>query len=363
LEELKGLKMDLATAKLALDKIIKKSRAHLYKPIQVAEILYRDRVHGDIVLSKLESYRNPSKKWRNIISRRFVGNVSTSSQKFQDNLFEDNATPPEVLVELGKENIDKNGAVEAYVYRHLEKKFEQMILAFTYCESANPESFELEEYLNLFWQDAGLKRSIDKLYEIVVYALFSVLVDELNITVSVSIDEAKIDLLKEFEDFAEKVICISPQKPSFSTPARLFRVGVTNAAGRGVDMWANFGPAVQIKHLALDESLAQNIVESVTADRIVIVCKSSERDLILSLVNQLGWKSRIQSIITESNLIKWYDKALRGSYSHALARNLLTLLGHEISLEFPIADTTDLVNFLSVRGYDKISDEYWTISQ
>jgi len=354
--------MDLATAKSALDKVIKKSRVHLYKPIQVAEILYRNRIHGDIKLSELETYRNPSKKWRDIICRRFIGRVSTSSQKYQDDLFNKHAVPPEALVELGKENIEKNGAVEAYVYKHLEKKHQQMVLAFTYCENASPESFELEEFLNLFWKDAGLKRSIDKMYEIVVYALFSVLVDELNIKVSVHIDEDKIDLLKEFEDFAEKVICISPQKPSFSVPARVFRVGVTNAADRGLDMWANFGPAVQIKHLALDESLAQNIVESVKADRIVIVCKSSERALILSLVNQLGWKSRIQSIITESDLIKWYDKALRGSYSPALAHNLLTLLSQEIPLEFPSADNTDFINFLSDREYDKISDEYWTIS-
>lgn len=29
-------------AKAALDAVIKKSRVHLYKPIQIAEILYRD---------------------------------------------------------------------------------------------------------------------------------------------------------------------------------------------------------------------------------------------------------------------------------------------------------------------------------
>lgn len=34
-------------AKAALDNVIKKSRVHLYKPIQVAEILYRDRVYKE----------------------------------------------------------------------------------------------------------------------------------------------------------------------------------------------------------------------------------------------------------------------------------------------------------------------------
>lgn len=39
---------DVETAKLQLDTVIKKARVHLYKPIQIAEILYRDRVSGDI---------------------------------------------------------------------------------------------------------------------------------------------------------------------------------------------------------------------------------------------------------------------------------------------------------------------------
>lgn len=36
--------------KNALDRVIQKSRVHLYKPIQIAEILYRDRTVGDIDL-------------------------------------------------------------------------------------------------------------------------------------------------------------------------------------------------------------------------------------------------------------------------------------------------------------------------
>ena len=81
-------------------------------------------------------------------------------------------------------------------------------------------------------------------------------------------------------------------------------------------MWANFGPAIQIKHLSLDEKLAEKIVTTITSDRIVIVCKDSEESVIKSLLNQLGWKSRIQSIITESELITWYEKALKGSFSN-----------------------------------------------
>jgi hypothetical protein len=42
--------MDILQAKQVLDKVIAKSRVHLYKPIQIAEILHRDRTERDLVL-------------------------------------------------------------------------------------------------------------------------------------------------------------------------------------------------------------------------------------------------------------------------------------------------------------------------
>ncbi|HHF1236178.1 TPA: HaeII family restriction endonuclease, partial [Haemophilus influenzae] len=78
---------DIQVAKESLDKIIKKARVHLYKPIQIAEILYQDRVNKNINLLDKETYRNISKKWRDVICIRFLGRVSTSSAKYQDDLF------------------------------------------------------------------------------------------------------------------------------------------------------------------------------------------------------------------------------------------------------------------------------------
>ncbi len=54
--------IDRAKAKSALDKLIKKSRVHLYKPIQIAEILYQKRLNPQMDLLNLESYRTKSKK-------------------------------------------------------------------------------------------------------------------------------------------------------------------------------------------------------------------------------------------------------------------------------------------------------------
>ena len=84
--------------KLALELVIRKSRVHLYKPIQIAEILYHHRIEQGWNLNNLESYRNISKRWRDEVSLLLVGRHCTSSQKYQDNIFEANAMPPALLV-------------------------------------------------------------------------------------------------------------------------------------------------------------------------------------------------------------------------------------------------------------------------
>lgn len=352
--------MAIAEAKQALDKIITKGRVHLYKPIQIAEILYRDRTEKDIELNSLETYRTVSRKWRDVVCIRFLGRTSTSSARYQDDLFNDNAVPPELIHTLGEENRNKNGIVEAYIYRKFEDRFSQMSTALEYCKSHDNTSFNLSEFISLFWNEPGLRRSIDKIYEIIVYSLFSTLVDALEITIELSIKDDKNGLLSEFEDFTKKVLQIDSSKKSIKIPAQINRVGVTNAADRGLDMYANFGPAIQIKHLALTEELAEEIVSSVQTDRIVIVCKDSEEKIIVSLLNQLGWKSKIQSIITEAELINWYDKALTGQHSALLSSPLLNYLVNEIKVEFPATDNKDFEEFINDRGYSDLKDDYWS---
>jgi len=46
-----------------------------------------------------------------------IGQVSTSSQKFQDNLFEENAVPPSLLKQLVEVNNQFGGVVERYIYQ------------------------------------------------------------------------------------------------------------------------------------------------------------------------------------------------------------------------------------------------------
>lgn len=356
--------MNIFEAKQALDKIISKARVHLYKPIQVAEILYRDRTKGDINLSDLSTYKNASKKWRDIICLRFLGRTSTSSARYQDDVFNDNAVPPSVLEVLGIENRQNNGIVEKYIYDRFEQRFSQMSSGLNYCNTHDKNTFQVGEFINLFWKEPGLRRSIDKIYEIIVYALFSALIKSLNVKVTIESDLAKLKLLEEFSDFAERVIGLSKERSKITINARINRVGVTNAADRGLDMWANFGMAIQIKHLSLTEELAENIVSSVSSDRIVIVCKNSEEKSIVSLLTQIGWKSKIQSIITENDLILWYDKALRGVFAEEIGDKVLSMLYDEILLEFPATNCKDFNDFKHSRAYDSILlDGLWHISK
>jgi type II restriction enzyme len=351
--------MNLEEAKKALDKVIDKARVHLYKPIQIAEILYRDRVEQDINLLDITTYRNQSKKWRDIICIQFLGRTSTSSARYQDDIFNENAIPPTILEVLGQENRNTNGGVEFYIYRKFLQRFSQMSMGLDYCVTHDKWNFELNEFLALFWREAGLRRSIDKIYEIIVYALFSALVEALEVSIEISMNLERIDILREFEDFAKSVIQLTPEQTTVTLKARINRVGVTNAADRGLDMWANFGLAIQIKHLSLTEELAENIVSSVSADRIVIVCKAAEQKIIVSLLNQMGWKSKIQSIITEIELLNWYEKALRGKFSNSLGDTVLQKLADEIQVEFPTTDKREFLQFIEKRGYTKLGNHVW----
>jgi hypothetical protein len=119
--------------------------------------------------------------------------------------------------------------------------------------------------------------------------------------------------------------------------------------------------SLTLKHLSLTEELAENIVSSVSADRIVIVCKDAEQKIIISLLNQIGWKSKIQSIITESDLLRWYEKALRGSFSSSIGDGVLQRLADEIQVEFPTTDKKEFLRFVRERGYDGLDVKNWRL--
>lgn len=85
------------------------------------------------------------------------------------------------------------------------------------------------------------------------------------------INNINYTILSEFSDFAEKVLGLSEKTTETYQEAKVFRVGVTNAADRGLDMWANFGVAIQIKHISLTHKVIEDISSTISADRIIIV--------------------------------------------------------------------------------------------
>ena len=345
--------MNNQTAKKQLDTVIKKARIHLYKPIQIAEILYRDRTVGDIDLDDLETYRTLSRQWRDEVCRKFLGRTSTSSARFQDNLFDENATPPPVLRILGEINQRHNGAVEAYIYEAFKQRHSQMAGGLALVSQSDKTNFVLTDFIEIFSRDSGLKRSVDKIYEIVVYALFSTLLDALEVKIGVSIGNIENTIFQEFSDFTEKVLGLNQETPEAYHTPKVYRVGVTNAADRGLDMWANFGVAIQIKHLSLTPAMAEYISSDITADRIIIVCKECEKDVLVSVLQQFGSASRIQSVITENELEIWYERALKGESAELIGDKVMQRLENEIKVEFP--STTEFDEFFTDRGYDQLS--------
>lgn len=337
----------LATAKDALDKIISKGRVHFYKPIQIAEILYPDRNKLAVFdLDDLDSYRNASKHWRDAVTMRLVGRVSTSSQKYQDNLFEANAIPPHFLTDLAEYNRTNDGVIESYIYYRFKDRQQDVLDAFAYLENATTSGFSLGHFLSFFERRAGLKRSVDKAFEIVVYALFLALVRELKAMVTLSLDNPNDSILKDFDKFVSYVLGLQAGQHSVSVSASMFRGGVTNAAGRGLDIVTNYGPAVQVKHLSLDINMAGEIVESIAVGDIVIVCKTAEAQVIETLLAQIGLG--IRGIITQDDLEGWYTLCL-GKYPEQIGSELLKKLRDEFAREFPMLN--QLAPFLQEREY------------
>ncbi len=339
-------------AKEALDTIIRKSRVHLYKPIQIAEILFHHRTERGWSLSDLESYRNISKRWRDDISMLLVGSRSTSSQKYQDNLFEANAVLPETLARLGTINKKGKGCVEAYIYSALEVRLSSVHKVYAYIRAAKSDSFSLKELVTLFQSVPGLRRSTDKMYEILVYALFATIVRALKAQITLEIGSKDREILKDFDQFIQTVLGIDAGRTKLVLPAALHRAGVANAADSGLDMWANFGPAIQVKHLTLTPEMAEDITDGITTNKIVIVCINAEKKAIEVLLQQVGWGERIQGVVTVDDLDDWYTICLNKKYKNNLGKNLLKDVEREFAAEFPSSEK--IAPFIKERGYNKI---------
>ncbi|MGQ0793741.1 MAG: HaeII family restriction endonuclease [Deltaproteobacteria bacterium] len=221
-------------AKARLDMIINIGRVDLYTPIQIAEALRRSRLEKDIDVSKQSSFQNPSFRWRNEITRRLTGKVSTSSARYQHDVWNPTAMPPEILCALDTENKRTKGAVERYIYMRYSERQGTVARILSALETATPKTFQLAALFDLFVTDAGIRRSIDKAYEIVSHSLFETVVAGLSTTIKVSVPAKSKELLKEFADLARVLLGLDKGRLEREEIAHIYRVGVTNAADRGI---------------------------------------------------------------------------------------------------------------------------------
>jgi len=340
-------------AKERLDYIIRISRVDLYKPIQIAEVLRHSRAKGDVKPLDLNTYRNQSLKWRNQVTQRLAGKVSTSSARYQHDVWNLTAMSPDILSVLDEENRRTDGAIERYIYLRYSERQGTVTEIIAAIEAASPDSFHLDSLLHLFVTNSGIRRSIDKAYEIVTYSLFETIVTGLETKITLSVPQKNHALLKEFADLARVLLGLDANQFELEQDAHIYRVGVTNAADRGLDMWTNFGPAVQVKHLTLNENLATEIVDQVESEHIVIVCRDAEAVVIEAVLKQIGWGRRVRGIVKETNLIDWHERCLRGKFKNRLAKPLLKRLSDGFKAEFP--QTTAITEFLEERGYLELS--------
>lgn len=343
--------MAVLEAKTALDAVIRKSRVHFYKPIQIAEILYRNRL-ADLNLDSVDNYRTRSKRWRDEVSLRLVGNASSSSSRYQDNVFEENAVPPRHIASLGEFNRKTNGAVEAYIYLSMALKMSDLQDIHAYLNRAENQNFNLSELLELFSNNAGLTRSMDKVYEIVAYSLFAAIIEALEVSIKVSVDSTNEQLVEDFSDFTSKVVGISSGTIRSET-ANVFRVGATNANDGGLDLWANFGPAIQVKHFSIGPEDLQAITNGVQAAKFIVVCTDADKEIIKSILIQAGTYAKVQSVVTLSDLRAWYERAFSDQYFSIIGKKLLELLLTEFEYEFPAIQ--ELPKFIEQRDYSEQS--------
>ena len=108
----------------------------------------------------------------------------------------------------------------------------------------------------------------------------------------------------------------------------------------------------------------QPVVESISAQQIVIVSKDADKSVIQTVLTQVGLGTRVRGIIAKADLARWYDLALGPKYAADMAIPLFKSLVAEFDDEFTLADTTAIDKLTMDRGYDKLKLEgAWSVAQ
>ena len=325
--------MNKAQAFSKLANVIAISRVEMYKPIQVAEVLHAARSDSSIILDDLETYRIKSKKLRDEVTRTLFGKVSTSSAKYQDDLWADTSVPPEAMKLLGEINFQA-GSIEEYIYQSVWVKNRLLIQMRDQLEGISTRE-DIEKLFSDFDSD-GLRTSSDRLFEIFCVAVLQTDVSSMEAYLRVRTEGAG-----ENSSSVKKII---EAVTGNERRLQFARIGHTNAADAGLDIWSNFGVIVSVKNRTLDAALVTKVLEDTPIGDLVIACENYTQDAADQIASNS--QNRSVSLVTKNELMHDVERLL----SNAISRvTFLKVFISNFDHEFPRNNT--LESFMASRGY------------
>lgn len=333
----------------ALNRLIRKCRSFMYKPIQIAETLrlYREGHISDLL--DLESYRVRSRRERDKVTLLLFNKVCTSSARFQDDVFNEHAIPPRILNQLA--TLNENGKIEKYIYERVyttfskTQEFREILERAVQTVKDRKERFPINEVWKYFDQPA-LKKSVDKLFELTIYSILKIFLE--SVPYALVIKKGKPQFFDERnERFYETLLGIqSSEEESIIVPS-ISRAGVANACDKGIDMWCNFGPAIQLKHISLlNKSVAENIVEDILSqidsNSTILICKDCPNSIRTHLLSEFD---TLKGIITQEEITEMYytlcDRSNKNGKENE--KRILEELLQQYDMEFPIASKWNVI--------------------
>jgi type II restriction enzyme len=255
--------MNFNSALQQLDRVIALARVEMYKPIQIAETLREFTLNKSFTPASLETYRSLSRELRNKVTLELIGKVSTSSMRYQDDVWNPTALPPAALSTLASFNCHHE--VEEYIYQHVYAKSLQMIEIRKILDEVK-SSEEVRSIFRLF-DTPGLRSSADRLFEVFALAVLQTQIENSNFTFALSGDSKSL-----VGTTGKKLISLSQGRDH---QLKLAKMGHTNAADAGLDIWTNFGVVVSVKNYFLSLDLLQKVVEDTPVGLLVIICDSA----------------------------------------------------------------------------------------
>lgn len=332
----------------ALVAALDNGRGHNFKAIQAAEIFFRDRITpGGLNLLDHETYRCASKRWRDEVCERLVGTTSRSNGAWQDMLFSRESTT-EVLAALAPENRRLNGAIEAYIYRHVGAKLLAIAELAAELEQPGKRPFSLTDLLRQCRTDPALRRVVERVYEIVAYAVIDTLVEALGVEVNVDVPADRLALLRD-DRFLATVLGAATSNLPRRMAGRMTRVGLVNAADGGLDLIANFGFRGQVKHADVGGTQLRAFTDCGAGPAETLICRSAQ------VGNDAG-ATTPANVISEADLVRWSDLIASGRFGPTAAKALPARIAAELRREFPGCGSDAFLSFMRDRGYDAMQD-------